>query len=263
MKDDDEITQGQESNDSGTGGHPAWQSILDAVPAEFHDKLTPQLQEWDNGVNNRFQSLHSQYEPWQEIIDQADPESAMQALGLLQMINENPQQVYETLGKAYGFATSGQGMMGQPGASDEEEFESSGDYTENPALLQRISQLEGMLETFTTTQQQFNQQQEEQQLANQFNDWLSQQHETHGEFDDLVVTTLMANGMGGEQAIAHYQNIVKSAAEQQVRPARQAPVVLGNNGGGGLPSSAINPGKMSNNEVQDLVIQMLQADSQS
>ena len=255
----DDTTQGPD--DSGTGGHPAWQDILSVVPEELHSQLTPKLEEWDKGVNNRFQSLHSQYEPWQEIIDQADPEIAMQALGVLQMINENPQQVYESLGKAYGF-NSGQGTMGQPGAPDDE-FD-SGDYEGDvpPAVAQRLAQLEGMLEQFTTTQQQFNQQQEEQQLAQQFEGWLASQHETHGEFDDLVVTTLMANGMGGEQAIAHYQQAVKDAAAAQTAPNRQAPVVLGNNGGGGLPSNGINPGKMKDNEVQDLVIQMLQADSQ-
>ena len=43
--------------------HPAWKSILDAVPAEYHDALKPTLQEWDTGVSKRFQKLHDEYEP--------------------------------------------------------------------------------------------------------------------------------------------------------------------------------------------------------
>ena len=101
------------------GGHPAWQEILNAVPPEFHEALKPTLEKWDSGVQKRFQSLHSQYDPLKEYAEY-DPNLIRAGLNLIEKIEEDPRAVYELMRQTYQFeedATREQGA--NPVAFDE------------------------------------------------------------------------------------------------------------------------------------------------
>src|SRR6266702_3198402 len=59
---------------------------LEQIPESVRGVVEPVFKNWDAGVTQRFQQLHSQYdwaEPWQEIAQQYDPETVSQAVQVL------------------------------------------------------------------------------------------------------------------------------------------------------------------------------------
>lgn len=133
----------------GQGGHPAWQEILSQVPEMLHPQIRPALENWDRGVQERFQQVHSQYAPYKQFLDaNIQPEALQQSYQLWQMLNSDPRALYEQLGNFLGANSSGQGQQQVPnqqqqvpgevdlGAFGNEEF----DLTKHPqyqALMQQ------------------------------------------------------------------------------------------------------------------------------
>ena len=84
-------------------GNPAWNDILQDFPVELHPKLTPHLESWDKGVQERIDKIHSDYKPWEQFIKAGvEPETVNFGLNVLNSLSENPQMVYEAIGKYYG-----------------------------------------------------------------------------------------------------------------------------------------------------------------
>src|SRR5213592_3195837 len=83
---------GQQGSDNQGGLNPAWTDLLNELPQELHSKVTPVLQTWDKGVQDRFNKVHSEYEPWKTITKSGvDPETAQFALNLLNSVNNQPE----------------------------------------------------------------------------------------------------------------------------------------------------------------------------
>ncbi|HET7713269.1 MAG TPA: hypothetical protein VFK94_02225 [Patescibacteria group bacterium] len=247
-----------------SGGHPAWQPILDALPDDaLRNMVMPHLQEWDRGVQERFQSLHSTYEPWKDIIDQAEPSVVQQALGLIAKLEEDPEYVYNTIAQAYGLGqgtTEAQpGAGAAPAAPQPVSFEGT-EYDPNDPLVKKIGELEGVLgglQQFLQTQQQ--QEEEKARIAAYDAHMATLKQKYNGPWDEDVIDALVANGVDPEQAVQRYQNSVRQAAQQQLTPTTTAPPVMGGAAGGsGLPSDRIDPGKLSSDDTKKLVHAIIQ-----
>lgn len=232
------------------GGHPAWQEILDSVPEEYRPALLPTLEKWDKGVANRFQSLHSQYEPFKNIGLDADQLEA--ARNLMAALEEDPRSVYDLMAQTYGFSA-------EQGASD------NGSETvaveDDDPVAARIAALELQNQQLLAGQQQLTQAQQEQQAADQLDAYMEYLHNEHGDFDDDYIIGLLANGVDGDEAISRYTAIVERATgasqDNGTEPVvlRTAPVVM--SAGGGVPSNAIDPKTLDRSQTQDLVAQIL------
>lgn len=86
-----EAPQGQREN-------PAWAALKDKLPKEFHPQIDPILRDWDQGVNQRFETTKARYSPYDEIINQGyDPQELIQAKAIIDQMNQSPLDFYENL----------------------------------------------------------------------------------------------------------------------------------------------------------------------
>lgn len=228
---------------SGTG-NPAWQPFLDVLPSSLHPTVTPVLQEWDKGVQTRFQEIHQQYEPYkayQELIDnEIGMDAIIPALQLLEQLNNDPKQVWEALGQHFQFGAE---------QSDPEDLDSETEGFRDP----RIDELEAGFRQLAERELARNQQSEEAQADQELDDLLSQAHETYGDFNERIVLGLMLSGMEIDEAIQEYQANNTSILEAFKRP--PAPNVMSR---GSVPAPNVDTKNLSGKDRRALVAQMLQ-----
>jgi hypothetical protein len=241
----------QGTGDGGTttsGVNPSWNEYLQEVPQEYHDKVIPAFQKWDAGVQQRFQQVHQEYEPYKSykpIIDAGvDADTATFALKLLNSINEDPRTVWEALGNYYKLAGSpdGQGLENEPNRAEEDP------YAGRLAEIERQNQI--MAATLVSSREKELAAQADAQLDTE----LAEVRKKYGDFDENYVLAYMSNGYGAEDAVKQYV---------QFRDAERAkfgakPLIMGS--GGGVPQFGnADVTKMSSGDTKSLVVQMLAA----
>ena len=95
--------------ESTSPGHPAWQSILDVIPEALRPSVIPELQKWDQGVNDKLASVHSQYDPYKSFLEnQVSAEQLETANRLYQALDADPLAFYKQLQEHYKFEEQGQ-----------------------------------------------------------------------------------------------------------------------------------------------------------
>lgn len=243
-------------------GHPAWQEILDAIPAEYHDKVTPTLQNWDAGVSRRFQKIHDEYEPYKQFADY-DPSAIEEAVKIYESLNSDPNATWEAIGRAYGLSPE---QVSQAESSLEEDDYDLSDLP--PALrakLERLDLHEQVLETIT--QRMLSQQEIEEQAQEDaaLEELMGELKEAHGNFDEDYVVGLMAAGVDPDEAVTRYKGMVSrfglaepraTTPPAQASPPVEVPRVMSSGGGvAGLGDQDVT--KMDNRQTKDLVAELL------
>lgn len=230
---------------------------LERIPESVRGVVEPVFKEWDAGVTQRFQQLHSQFgwaQPWQEIAQQYDPDTVSQSLQVLQALSENPEGFYKALGESYGYGQ--QQVQQQQQQNQPNEFVEQGQQPQqqdDPRFAQ-LEQLVGSLaESIVSERQQQQEQQEEQELYA----FLGQLKQEHGEFDEDYVLTKIAAGVDPIQAVQQYRQLVGNNNGQQNGPGQQAPVVM--SGSGGVPSNTVDFRNLDRKGTQGLVASVLAA----
>jgi hypothetical protein len=233
-----------EQQGESTDGNPAWNNFLEVLPQEYHEKVTPLLQEWDKNVQNLVQKVHSDYEPWKPVVDSGtDPETAKFALQLLNGINENPRMVFDALGEYHNFFDAG----------DEGEYEQgqeepgSEDYYDP-----RVDELQQHIQTLASVILEKNQKEQEANEDAELDQQLTSLKQQYGDYDEDYVLAKMMNGMEAENAVKSYFEKVEQLAQRRI----PKPLIMG--GGGGLPNQTPNVTQMDDKGVKNLVAQMLQ-----
>lgn len=233
-------------NNTGQSGNPAWQEFLNVVPEEFHPQVTPVLEKWDKGVQDRFTTVQQQYEPykaWEPFVKQGvNPEEADFALRLLNGLNENPQMVYNAIKDFYNLDGS-DNSQGQEGPLTDEV---------NP-LDPRISQLERQNEIMAQHLLNNAKQAELAQAEAELDHELSEARKKHGDFDEKFVLAYMQNGYPADEAAKAYMDW--QASERAKFGAK--PLIMGS--GGGAPQFNTDVRKLDDKQTKNLVVQMLQA----
>lgn len=256
------------------GGHPAWQEILNELPEEFHNVITPKLQEWDQGVQQKLEQVRSQYEPYNPIFENKVPMDRIeQALALAMTLEQNPELVVENAINHFNLDKfkPQQQVQQQPVPNDEDEDfdmfdgEITPEKLKNHPAFSEFFEKQRELEEFVNSQKQ---QTEQQQAQQEFETFFSGLHDEHGDFDDTYVAALVANGVEPTDAIEQYRNTVNQAAQSLIQAQGGQPnsqqqndtVVMGASGttGSGVPNQDVNVGSLSNDQIEDMVVQMLQ-----
>lgn len=254
--------QGQQPEDNGTNGHPAWQEILDQLPDDLHPLITPKLQAWEQGVQQKLQSVHSQYDPYKPLVENKIPvDMVEQALYLHHQLENNPQDLIAKAIEHYKLDYVPKDQVQVNTSEDLEDLEFDGvDITKHPAFQQLSKQLEEMNSTLTAQQQAEKEAAEQEELDN----YLNELEEQKGPFNKLMVATLIANGMDGEQAVETYKAEIAQAVQQALgtnqQQTQQPPVVMGGDGttGSGLPEQPVKMGNLSKDELLKLSMQFLE-----
>jgi hypothetical protein len=249
----DSIDSGQQQQQGGI--NPAWNDMLNDIPQELHAKVTPHLQNWDKGVNDRFQKVHSEYEPWKPLVKSgADPETVGFAVNLLNALEQDPRSVYEAIGNYYkdqlgDVTTSQPSGQGQQGPNNQ-------NLDDKPWLndMQGIMQQNEMLTRAVVAQRQ---EQENRAADAALDEELSSLKTKYGNYDEKYVLALISvnPGMTGEQAVQAWQQSIKSYAEQMGFSAGPKPFIMG--GGSAIPGNGADVKKLDDKGTKDLVVQYL------
>lgn len=237
-------------DNSPQGGNPAWESLLGEIPEDLHEKITPHLQEWDRGVQQRFAS----YEPYKEFLDGGvDAENLRMGLGLLQAIEQDPKSVYEALGQQFQL----QKKEPEQPAGIPPELEGL-----PPAAIKRIQEMEekynnlfqgheAIAQKLVNDDRAAEEAREDQILDRK----MSELREKYGEYDEGYVLAKMHAGMKPEDAVESWNQLVDGIVANRRPP---APKILGN-GSVAMPGDKkIDVTKLGPKDTKNLVAQMLE-----
>lgn len=246
-----------------SGPNPAWNDVLSVLPEQFHSQVTPHFQKWDQAAQSKITDLNSQlgnfqsYSPLIEhgiTIDQVN-----QALLLNQEINQNPKAIYDALVDAYNFgttpvnapvATPGESATGEGQQNTPDPY--SGKFSEVEQQIQLLSQV-----LLQEQEAKINAQQD-QKLEQEFSQALGKFPglELNPDSENYVLSLMATRNMSAQDAMQSFVDFRNSLAPQPF-----APKIVGASGGG-VPSNAIDPTKLSSKETRELVAQMLAAGAQ-
>ena len=251
---DSGVAQGQEVSSEqgteGTGGtNPAWNDFLEVVPSSLHSQVTPVLSKWDQGVQQKIQQVHSQYEPFKPFLEQGvQPDQLEYGLNLLNAIENNPQEVLKALQEFVG-SEEQQGQEDQPPPDGSEDL---------PEFLQHpeIKKMQEMVNTMAHFLVQQRQTQQEAQESEELEQTLNSLREQHGDFDEEWVLSRYLNDdkmTDIEQAVQAYRELESSILAKQRQP---GPKILGS--GGSVPNQDLDPKNLDDKGRRKLVEQLLQ-----
>lgn len=235
------------------GLNPAWEPVLSLLPEQFHTVVTPHFQKWDQDAQSRIENVNTQlkaYEGYNKFTEHGiTADEVEQGLRIMYEINNNPQNVFNALQEAYKF-----GAQPETPVANNESDEDNPLAQLPPEVLAQLSEQGDLLKTVSQIVLNDANAKQAAVADNALETELATLKETHGDYDEEFVLTKMLNGSSGEDAVKAYQDLV-----QRVSPKPFAPAVLGGgNGGGGIPSNAIDPTKLTRGETKSLVAQMLE-----
>jgi hypothetical protein len=163
-------------------------------------------------------------------------------------VQNNPQNVYNALAEAYKF-----GQQPSPVANNGESGDDDPLANLDPKLLSQINDQGSLLQTLAQVVINDNNAKQAAAADADLDKELNALKDKIGDYDERYVLALMQNGLSAEDAGQAFVSMKQSLA-----PKPFAPTVLGNgSGGGGIPSGAIDPTKLSSKDTRSLVAQML------
>jgi len=263
----------QETDNTANDGNPAWASVLNAVPSQFHDNLRPELEKWDQGVQQRFQKVHSDYEAWKPFKEAGiQAENVNAALGLMNALENNPQEMLQTLQTYFeqqgiiqraASGTNGTNGNQQQGQQAPVPPMDLGDI--DPRLAARLAEFEAknkVLEEQSTTLAQVLLKQQQDQQARQEDVKLDQElkaisakfNAEYGYMPNERAIIGYAQGLGVDlqTAAKHYAEDLDKQLRQQRPP---APNLLGS--GGNLPSNQVSLAGKTKEELDSIATEFL------
>jgi hypothetical protein len=238
-------TEGEQSQ-----GNPNWNEFYSVLPQELHSQVTPLLEKWDKGVQERFQKVHSDYEPWQPIVKSGvDPQTVQFGLNLINAIESDPYTVYSALQEHYKtdprFTAAANGTKPEQGQVEPT--------TENDPYQRDISELKRQQQVMAQVIVSAREKELAAQQDAALDKELSDARTKHGNFDERYVLALMQNGMGVEEAVQSFQQFVTNEAKKYT----PRPLIMGT--GSGIPTQGLNPKNMDDAGRRNLAMQILQA----
>lgn len=252
----DEVSQGfSQGHDDGTGINPAWNELLEFIPEDKYNDATQVLRKYDSNFNQKLgevQSKYQDYEPFAEAEIKGDEIEF--ALGLLNAINEQPQEVLAALNQYIASEDGDEEVEPQGGGSsnsgnDDQGLPEGFDLTQHPEFQRYSGMVEQMAELLANDRQEALDAEEEEELEAE----LEELREQHGDFDEDYIVSKLFAGKTGEEAIQEYNEFLE---KHNAKPNRPAPRVLG--AGSSIPSNRPDVTKLDDKGTRSLVAQALQ-----
>jgi hypothetical protein len=222
----------------------SWNDIVGAFPEDKRAELAPLLQ-------SRITEIEKQYEPLKQYEDFArsgiTKDHAETALNIYSMIENNPKQIYDELGKYLGVSSAQ--------AEKIVEQVQDADPDADPRIATMQQQLDTLMQIKLAEHNQTVQQKQQAEADAAIEKELNSLRKKHGDFDEEeVLMRMLHKGVTADQAFAEYTNKLS-----EIRRGRPAPMLLG--GGGNVPRPGIDVKKLDSAGAKSLVVQMLQADA--
>jgi hypothetical protein len=256
-------TSVSDESDSGLGGvNPAWKPFENKLDPISFRNIQDELKSMDSEAQKRITSVNSKYEPWKALeANGATPEYVQQALGIVDKMNESPEEIYEALGTYL----EREGRL--PNKKElKEEVEDNSDNEDSPADDPRFATLEAqnkqMMEFFQKQEETRIQQGADSALETEITGLKS----AHAELDEEDVkevigrAALIAQQTGKaptlEQAYTHFAAL-RDRIRNSPRPGDAAPQLPSLSGGLPASSSQRTLGSLSASEMQNLTAELL------
>ncbi|SRR5216110_3009193 len=244
---------GQSGGAQAQGGqNPAWGELLGELPQDLHQKVIPHLQRWDQGVNQRFQTVQQGYEPWKPIINAGvTPDVAQAGLNLINMLESNPQALYSALKEYYKFDEQQQQQQGVQGPGQGQNTEPT---VEDP-YQQKFSQMEQGYNTLAQHVLEMKQQEVNARADAALESEFQAAKQKYGDIfdEEWVQAKCIANpNLSVEQAAGMYHQWYT----QQAAKFGAKPLIMGG-GSNGLPNQHTDVTKLSDRDTRSLVANML------
>lgn len=261
-------------------GNPAWKPILDVLPTELHSLVTPVLQEWDKGVQQKFAEIRGEYtelENYKKFVDaNIDPEYVEQAVILADQLQRDPKKIVAQMNETWelGFVPKEEaeklGKVSPEGDPDNLFEDADNDIFKDPrvkAMKEALDELQGNFQTQA-------QKEEEERAIKEFEEYLDDLEESYTDpereggplpFNRTFVTALMSQGVDGEAAVKQYHEVLASSGVtgDSTPPADKSgekpPAVMGSEGtaGSGSEDGTVDVTSLSDKEVSETVQQLL------
>lgn len=233
--------------------------FLQRVPEADRATVEKYVRQWDAGVTRRFQELHGKYQPYEQL---GDPESLMQALQVMRLLDEQPKVIYDILMDdiqkgaewAQGLGQQPQQQQSLSGAPSVE-----GDAFQGlpPEFMQQFQQQQTILEQLATivlsNQQAASQAAEDQELDS----YLANLHTEFGDFDEDYVLARMERGEDGAAAVQAFQGMIQAQLNQRMQVQEGLPPIL--SGGGAPPVQQQSVTSLDKKATRNLVAELMSA----
>ena len=259
-----------------TGINPAWEPLREAIGEDFFNAhAMPVLKGMDESAHTRITNLNNElkgFEGFKPFVEQGlTPQAIQQSMELAQLIEANPQQVYDFLGQHLGVAREEEEPEGleQFGAGQD------GAMQLPQAVLDQLAASQQFQQQYMAEQQQQQQMQQQAQWEAEANQQLDQEMSTFLQRNPTFTEADKGELFRAQydllkrleaQGINRMPTLDEAAAELQQRAAyftqrfgagSGAPNPLPTTTGGDIPGQQPNLAKMSKNELNDLVAQTL------
>lgn len=243
--------QGQDTGDEFVNG------ILEKVPEADRNVVAKYFNEWNSGVQNRFQSIHDEYRGYKDLGSVDDIKAYKNAVELLET---NPVEFYSRLEAEL----KKQNLLQPPAQSQQQTPPTPpvGDGSKPqefqglpPEIQERLKKQEELVEQLARTVLAKDAEQRKAQQDAELDAQLKQLKTSKGDFDEDYVLAKMLQGKSPEQAVDEY--FQRFGGNGQSRTPAPPPL-----SGGGFVSQQQNVKDMSRNEVQDLVAGILKSTHQ-
>lgn len=247
-----------------SGGHPAWQEILSAIPESLHESIRPTLENWDKGVTTRLETVQSQYAPYKSFLDNGvSPEELEAGTQLINALNADPAKFVENLRDYYKLGESGQGQSQSQG-QEVDLSEYGEDLTSHPQFKQLQQMQEQLAQQLQAGQQAQQEKDAEIWIESRKAQISDQLNEQKIEPDwDYILNRANAEAMKTnnfdkalDNATSAYVALVSKYRPAVAAPTAQVPVVMPPNGA--VPKTNFNSASLSEDDRKKLMIQMLQ-----
>lgn len=270
----------QQQSQQGEPDYSLASQFLDRVDPAHRAIVEPYVKQWDAGVTRRFQELHSQYQPYAQL---GDVDTLQQAVGIMQMLDQNPWQIYGILheslmgqqppqdfqqqqfpqqqfpptgqmnGQQYGGQPFAQQQQGNPFGQQQQGLSDQGQVPE--AVRQEMDQLKQIVTTLAQHVIQGTQEKTQAEEDAELDQFVSGLHEEFGDFDERFVLGQIVSGMSPDDAIKSWNETINSHVQTHVQKNNGVPHILG---GGGVPTGQqLTPKDLDRKQTQSLVADAL------
>lgn len=254
--------------------NPTWNTLLSKIPEDIHAFIIPELEKWDADFAKEREKTKS-LEAFKDFADQGiNPEYIQQAIMFANAAQENPSDIVKRLVEHNNLDYVSRSEIPDPANNDDEDLgDLEGmDIKDHPVIKQMAAQLEQF-------QNQYSQQTEEQkrqQQIEEFEDYLDTLEEQYKDepFDRQYVTALLMtdDNMTGEQAVKRFQETIgkyvtppnSNEVESGTPTGNQPPLVVGSSSSSGnIPNQEVDVDKMSSQDLDKMVANLLNQNNQT
>lgn len=268
-----EVTSEEQVEDHSSGqeseANPFWGEVEKLTGPNVYKTIQPHLAKADTAARQRVEAVNQSYAPWKAFADRGvTPDHVEQALGVVQQLNTSPEQVFESLRsflEREGRLPSNAELkkeVAEDEAEDNDESESEID-----RKLKQLADQQQSIQDFLAQQQQSALDQRE---AAEADTWLKSEVERlsdpkygydRADIEEIIriaAFTTQSTGQDPENldAAAAQYNALRDRIRTTPRPGQLAPRIP-SGPGGGTPTDAVNPSKLTKEQRRELVSQML------